>query len=76
MGVLDRLRGGGWSAAAVFLAIAVCTMLVLILVLKKSNATHLTVGAALVMLMYLVIGAFLVLASRLFVPSRPPDSSR
>ena len=74
MGVLDRLRGDRWSSVAVFLGIAVFTMLVLVLVLKKTNATHLTIGAVLVMVMYVVIGAFLVLASRLFVPARPPDS--
>ncbi len=64
---LDKLRTGGWPAVAVFLAIALVTLGILSLVLKRSSPTHLTIGAALVMLLYLAVAAFLILASRVFV---------
>jgi hypothetical protein len=64
---LDRVRAGGWRAVGVFLAIALVTLLVLIFLLKKTNPAHLSVGAGMVMLIYLAVGGFLVLASRVFV---------
>lgn len=76
MRYLERLRTGGWSGVAIFLGIALATTLILIVLLRKTSATHLTVGAAMVMLIYLTIGAFMVLASRLFITSRPDKPSR
>ena len=73
MQYLDRFRAGSWPAVGIFLAIALTTIVVLTLLLKKSNAAHLTVGAALVMLIYLTIGAFMLLASRIFVAQRPDE---
>lgn len=73
MRYLDRFRAGSWPAVGVFLAIALTTMVVLTLLLKKSSAAHLTVGAALVMLIYLTVGAFMLLASRIFVAQRPDE---
>jgi hypothetical protein len=67
---LDRLRQGGWRAAGAFLAITLVTLLVLIILLKKTNPSHLTIGAGMVMLLYLAVGGFLVLASLIFVPRR------
>ena len=64
---LERLRAGGWRAVGVFLAIVLITLLILIVLLKKTNPTHLTIGAGMVMLIYLTVGGFLVLASRVFV---------
>jgi len=72
MQYLDRFRVGGWPAVGIFLAIAL-TIVVLTLLLKKSNAAHLTVGAALVMLIYLTVGVFMLLASRIFVAQRPDE---
>lgn len=74
MRYLDRFRTGGWPAVGIFLAIALATIVVLTLLLKKSNAAHLTVGAALVMLIYLTVGAFMLLASRIFVSRRADES--
>jgi hypothetical protein len=51
-----------------FVAIALVTLLVLIVLLKKTNPAHLTIGAGMVMLLYLTVGGFLVLASLIFVP--------
>ena len=73
MRYLSRARAGGWPAVAIFLAIALTTIVVLTLLLKKSNAAHLTVGAALVMLIYLTVGAFMLLASRIFVSQRSDE---
>jgi undecaprenyl pyrophosphate phosphatase UppP len=70
MRYLDRLRAGGWTGVAVYLVIAVGTLGVLSYLLKKSDRTHLTKGALMVMLMYLAVGAFMLLASRVFVTKR------
>lgn len=73
MSLIERLRTGGWSAVVIFLCIVAVTLGVLVMVLKKTSATHLTVGAIIVMLIYCMVGVFLVVASRLFVPVRPPN---
>ena len=67
MRYLDRLRAGDWQAVALFLAIALASLVILALMLKKTNPGHLTVGSLMVMLIYLTVGAFMVLAARLFV---------
>lgn len=64
---LDRLRTGTWSAVFIFLGISIITLTILTVLLKKSNPNHVTIGAALVMLLYLTVGAFLVLASCVFI---------
>jgi hypothetical protein len=66
----DRLRAGGWSGVAVYLAIALGTLAVLSYLLKKSDRADLTKGALMVMVMYLAAGAFLLLASRVFITKR------
>ena len=70
MRYLDRLRAGGWTGVAVYLAIALGTLAVLSYLLKKSDRTHLTTGALMVMLMYVAVGAFMLLAARVFVTKR------
>lgn len=64
--MVERFRDGGWGAAVLFLVIAIVTLAVLAELLRKTNPTHLTIGAAMVMLLYLTMAAFVVLASRLF----------
>ena len=71
MGIIERLRGGGWSAVGIFLGIVLVTMLVLIVLLKKISPAHQTLGAGVVMVMYVALGAFMILASRLFASSPP-----
>jgi hypothetical protein len=71
--VLERLRSGGWGAVALYLAIALVTLGVLIVLLRKTDPTHLTVGALLVMVMYLAVAAFMILAARIFVSTAPTD---
>ena len=56
-----------WPGVAVYLAIALGTLAILALLLKKTSATHLNRGSALVMLMYLTAGGFMLIASRLLV---------
>jgi hypothetical protein len=68
--VLDRFRTGGWTAVAIYLAIALAALAVLSYVFRKTNPSHLTIGAGMVMLLYLAVGAFMLLASRLFVTQR------
>ncbi len=70
---LDRLRAGGWAGTAIFLAIAVITLAVLSYLFKKSDPSHLTKGAGFVMLLYLTVCGFMVLAARVF-PSKGGDS--
>lgn len=71
MAVITRMREAGWPGVGIFLAIALAALAILVLLLKKSAAAHLTVGSAMVMLIYLTLGAFLILAARFFVPGRP-----
>jgi len=70
---LDRLRASGWVGTAVFLVIALLTLAVLSYLFKKSDPTHLTKGAGFVMLLYLTVCGFMLLASRIF-PSKRGDS--
>jgi hypothetical protein len=70
MRYLDRLRAGGWTGVAIYLAIALGTLAVLSYLLKKSDRTDPTKGALMVMLMYVAVGAFMLLASRVFVTKR------
>jgi hypothetical protein len=70
MRYLDRLRAGGWTGVAIYLTIALGTLAVLSYLLKKSDRTDLTKGALMVMLMYVAVGAFMLLASRVFVTKR------
>ncbi len=70
MHYLERLRAGQWSSVAIFLAIALVTLGILALLLKKTAATQLNLGGVLVFLIYLTVGGFLVLASRVFVTQR------
>ncbi len=70
---VERLRSSGWVGTAIFLAVAVVTLAVLSYLFKKSDPTHLTKGAGFVMLLYLTVGGFMVLASRIF-PRRRGDS--
>ncbi len=62
----ERLRAREWYPVAMFLAIALVTVTILVLALKKTAATQLDPGGALVFLIYLTIAGFLILASRLF----------
>lgn len=71
--MIDRLRGGGWSAVALYLAIALGTLAVLIVLLRKTSATHLTIGALMVMVMYLAVATFMILGARIFVSAEPPN---
>lgn len=64
--MIQRARNGGWGAVAIFLAIAIAALAVLAELLRKTNPTHLTIGAAMVMLLYATMAAFFVLASRVF----------
>jgi hypothetical protein len=64
--MVERRRTGGWGAVAIFLIIALATIAVLAELLRKTNPSHLTIGAAVVMLLYATVAAFVVLASRLF----------
>jgi bacteriorhodopsin len=73
--MIDRQRTGGWVAVAVFLGIVCITMLVLVVILKKVGPAQQTLGACVVMLMYVALGAFMILAARLFV-APPPESHR
>jgi hypothetical protein len=70
--VFDRLRSGGWLAVALYLGIALATLAVLLVLLRKTNAIHLTIGALLVMVMYLAVAAFMILGSRIFIAAEPP----
>jgi uncharacterized membrane protein len=56
-----------WYPAAMFLMIALVTVVILALLLKKTAATQLDLGGVLVFLLYLTISGFLVLASRRFI---------
>jgi uncharacterized membrane protein YkgB len=70
--VVDRLRDGGWAGVALYLGIALATLVVLIVLLHKINPVHLTIGALMVMVMYLAVAAFMILGSRIFVSAEPP----
>jgi hypothetical protein len=63
---LDRLRARQWYPVVMFLAIALVTVTILALLLKKTAAMQLDAGGVLVFLIYLTIAGFLVLASRVF----------
>jgi uncharacterized membrane protein YkgB len=63
---LDWSRARQWYPVATFLAIALVTVTILALLLKKTAATQLDPGGVLVFLIYLTIAGFLVLASRVF----------
>lgn len=65
---VERLRMGGWRAVGAFLAIGLLALLILTILLKKSNPNHLSIGAAMVMLLYLTVAGLMVLASLIFVP--------
>jgi len=67
---VDRLRTSGWIGVAIYLAIAVVTLVVLSYLFKKSDPTHLTKGAGFVMLLYLTACGFMMLASRIFTNKR------
>ena len=60
----------GWSFVAGYLVIALAVVILEVVLLKKTDPTHLTIGAAMTMLLYLTVGAFLVGATRLFVTGR------
>ena len=66
----DKLRTGGWIGMVVFLAVALVTLAVLAYLFKKSDPSHLTKGAGFVMLLYLTVCGFMVLASRIFPSKR------
>jgi hypothetical protein len=70
MRYLDRLRAGGWPGVVIYLVIALGTLAVLTYLFKKTNPGNLTTGAAMVMLMYLTVGGFMLLASRVFTTKR------
>jgi undecaprenyl pyrophosphate phosphatase UppP len=70
MRYLDRLRAGGWTGVAIYLVIALGTLAVLTYLFKKTNPAHLNTGAAMVMLMYVTVGGFMLLASRVFTTRR------
>jgi uncharacterized membrane protein len=67
MHYLDRLRTQPWYPATMFLVIALVTVTILALLLKKTSATQLDLGGVLVFLIYLTVAGFLVLASRIFI---------
>ncbi|MDB5074407.1 MAG: hypothetical protein JWO42_586 [Chloroflexi bacterium] len=69
MRYLDRLRAGGWTGAAIYLAIALATLAVLAYLFKKTDPNQST-SALMVMLMYVTVGGFMLLASRLFITKR------
>jgi hypothetical protein len=60
----------GWSFVVGYLGFALVVTALEVVLLKKSSPSHLTIGAALTMLLYLTVGAFLVGATRLFVTGR------
>lgn len=60
----------GWASVGIYLAIALVAEGFLVLLLKKTSPSHLTIGAALTMLLYLTLGAFLIGATRVFVVHR------
>jgi hypothetical protein len=57
----------------IYLAIALAAVAFLLILLKKTSASQLTIGAVLTMLLYLTVGAFLILATRVFVTNREDD---
>jgi len=67
---ITRRLPNGWASVGIYLAIALAAVAFLVVLLKKTSPTHLTIGAVLTMLLYLTIGAFLILATRVFVTNR------
>ncbi len=65
--LLTRRLPNGWPSVGMYLAIALASVVVLVVLLKKTSPSHLTIGAALTMLLYFTVGAFLILATRVFV---------
>lgn len=64
---VEQRPASGWTAVGIYLVIALASVFFLVVLLRKTQATNLTIGAGLVMLLYIAIGAFLILATRLFV---------
>jgi hypothetical protein len=63
----------GWGFVAGYLAVALVVTAFEVVLLKKSSPSHLTIGAALTLLLYLTVGGFLIGATRLFVNGRESD---
>ncbi|HEY8287331.1 MAG TPA: hypothetical protein VIJ28_23330 [Chloroflexota bacterium] len=68
-----RKLPNGWPSVGIYLAIALAAVAFLLILLKKTSASQLTIGAVLTMLLYLTVGAFLILATRVFVTNREDD---
>ncbi|HVC83270.1 MAG TPA: hypothetical protein VNL35_22500 [Chloroflexota bacterium] len=64
---IPRRLPNGWPSVSIYLAIALAAVAFLLVLLKKTSPSHLTIGAVLTMLLYLTVGAFLILATRVFV---------
>ena len=64
---ITRRLPNGWASVGIYLAIALAAVAFLLVLLKKTSSSHLTIGAVLTMLLYLTVGAFLILATRVFV---------
>ena len=64
---ITRRLPSGWPSVGIYLVIALAALAVLLVLLKKTSPSHLTIGAVLTMLLYLTVGGFLILATRVFV---------
>jgi hypothetical protein len=60
----------GWGFVVGYLMVVLVVTALEVVLLKKSSPSHLTIGAALTMLLYLTVGGFLIGATRLFVSGR------
>ncbi|MGH2408833.1 MAG: hypothetical protein ACRDGS_00550 [Chloroflexota bacterium] len=67
---ITRRLPNGWASVGIYLAIALAAVAFLLVLLKKTDPSQLTIGAVLTMLLYLTVGAFLILATRVFVTNR------
>ncbi len=70
---VEQRPTSGWTAVGIYLVIALASVFFLVVLLRKTMATNLTIGAGLVMLLYIAIGAFLILATRLFVTRKDDE---
>ncbi len=60
----------GWGFVAGYVVVALVVTALEVALLKNTSSSRLNLGAALTMLLYLTVGAFLVGATRLFVTGR------